>query len=284
MQKLQLIYPASKSLITQGFSENANESYARDGLIGHTAVDWGISWGNPIINCAEDAYCYSVMNRGHMDPMKYRAVFTLVNAYNGVSEWSEVSYGHLDEINAEVGKMYQPKDILGTCGNTGTVFTWGREVTLEEKLRGSKAGTHLHGPQVRPVKRVKRTTRRNRYLYNGSGIFKKDGYYFEIINYENGTNGCINPVPFFVDEVTPSLLFKRDLYIGMRGDDVRDLQKYLNQRGFRVAFFGAGSPGNETDYFGRLSQNALIKFQRAKGIYPPFGYFGPITRDIINNV
>jgi len=39
MQKLQLIYPASKSLITQGFSENANISYARDGLIGHTEID-----------------------------------------------------------------------------------------------------------------------------------------------------------------------------------------------------------------------------------------------------
>jgi len=283
MQKLQLIWPAPKNTITQGFAENANISYERDGLIGHTTIDWGIAWGKPIINCAKDAYCYSVMNRDHQDPMKYRAVFTLVNADNGYSEWAEVSYGHLNEITAEVGKTYQPKDTLGTCGNTGMVFAGGREVLREEKLKGSKAGSHLHGPQVRPVLRVQKRTRKKKYLYDGSGALKIDGYYFEIINYDNGTVGCIDPTPLLVDEVTAGSLFKRDLYIGIRGDDVRDLQKYLNQQGFRVALFGAGSPGYESNYFGRLTQNALIKFQKARGIYPPSGYFGPITRDIINN-
>lgn len=197
MEKLKLWLPAPLSQITQGFSENANVSYKRDGLTGHTSIDWAIPYGDPILNCAENAYCYSVINRGNPDLMKYRAVFTLVNADNGVSEWAEVSYGHLTDIHAEVGKTYQPGESLGTAGNTGTVFSGGREITAAQKNAGSKAGTHLHGPQVRPVQRVKKTVRGKQYLYDGNGIFKKDGYYFEVVNYENGTNGCVNPMPFF---------------------------------------------------------------------------------------
>jgi len=196
MQKLQLWLPAPLSTITQGFSENANISYARDGLVGHTAIDWGIPFGEPIYNCTENAYCYSVMNRGNPDLMKYRAVYTLVNADNGVSEWAEASYGHFNDVYAEVGKTYQPGEVLGTSGNTGTVFSRGREVTAAQKNAGSTAGTHLHGAQIRPVQRVKKITRRKEYLYDGFGILKKDGYYFEVINYDNGTNGCINPAPF----------------------------------------------------------------------------------------
>lgn len=210
MSKLELYLPAPFSAITQGFAENANISYARDGLVGHSAIDWAVLYGDPIYNLAEDAYCYSVINRNNPDLMKYRAVFTLVNADNGISEWAEVSYGHLDKINAAVGTTYYPGDTLGTCGNTGTVFAGGLEVTYKMKLAGSKAGAHLHGPQVRPVKRVTRTSKGKQYLYDGFGLFKKDGYYFEIINYENGTNGCINPKPFFTKGLASEEAKKRE--------------------------------------------------------------------------
>ena len=210
MSKLELYLPAPLSAISQGFAENANVSYARDGLVGHSAIDWAVPYGDPIYNLAENAYCYSVMNRENPDLMRYRAVFTLVNADNGVSDWAEVSYGHLDQITATVGTTYYPGDVLGTCGNTGTVFSGKNEVTAAQKKAGSKAGAHLHGPQVRPVLRVTKRNPKRQYLSDGFGLLKKDGYYFEIVNYENGTNGCINPKPFFTKGLASEEAKKRE--------------------------------------------------------------------------
>jgi peptidoglycan hydrolase-like protein with peptidoglycan-binding domain len=68
----------------------------------------------------------------------------------------------------------------------------------------------------------------------------------------------------------------------MTGSDVKQLQIFLNSQGFTVAKKGAGSLGYETTYFGLLTQKALAKFQKANGITPAVGYFGPITRSFIN--
>ncbi|MBP6868488.1 MAG: Ig-like domain-containing protein [Candidatus Pacebacteria bacterium] len=70
----------------------------------------------------------------------------------------------------------------------------------------------------------------------------------------------------------------RDLTLGMSGEDVKSLQKLLNTLGFTLAVSGAGSPGNETDYFGVLTRNALAKYQASKEVAPSVGYFGPLTR------
>jgi len=86
------------------------------------------------------------------------------------------------------------------------------------------------------------------------------------------------------DPNTPSVYqFTRDLKLGSTGEDVRQLQKFLNQNGYKISNTGAGSPGNETTYFGSATQSALIKFQSANNISPASGYFGPITRSFINN-
>ena len=68
----------------------------------------------------------------------------------------------------------------------------------------------------------------------------------------------------------------------MTGDDVKELQRLLNKQGFNIASSGLGSLGNETNYFGLLTQTALIKFQTSHNITPAIGYFGPITRTFVN--
>jgi hypothetical protein len=62
----------------------------------------------------------------------------------------------------------------------------------------------------------------------------------------------------------------------------RQLQRFLNTNGFPVAQAGPGSLNNETDTFGELTKQALIKFQKANGISPALGIFGPITKAFIN--
>lgn len=93
--------------------------------------------------------------------------------------------------------------------------------------------------------------------------------------------------------MTPVLVFSgeddftRSLKVGMRGEDVRMLQVVLNtDLETRVAVSGAGSLGNETDYFGPATKRALIKFQekyRAEVLTPVgltvgTGFFGEKTR------
>lgn len=76
--------------------------------------------------------------------------------------------------------------------------------------------------------------------------------------------------------------FTRNLSIGSVGEDVLELQKYLNAHGFPVASSGPGSPGNETLRFGGATRAALIRFQTADGIRPASGFFGPTTRAYVN--
>lgn len=70
----------------------------------------------------------------------------------------------------------------------------------------------------------------------------------------------------------------RDLEFDDVGESVRTLQKLLNQAGFIVSASGPGSPGNETSVFGYATQNALIRYQKAHGLSPAIGYYGPKTR------
>ncbi|MBU6232465.1 hypothetical protein KGP36_07565 [Patescibacteria group bacterium] len=77
--------------------------------------------------------------------------------------------------------------------------------------------------------------------------------------------------------------FTRSLKLGMIGNDVKNLQIFLNQHNFTVSQSGAGSSGHETSYFGPATFRALIRFQNAYAaqILAPYGlsqgtgFFGP---------
>jgi hypothetical protein len=55
--------------------------------------------------------------------------------------------------------------------------------------------------------------------------------------------------------------FTRTLRAGMIDPDVLELQKFLNKNGFSVSKTGAGSPGNETTFFGPSTYRAVVLFQ-----------------------
>jgi peptidoglycan hydrolase-like protein with peptidoglycan-binding domain len=96
----------------------------------------------------------------------------------------------------------------------------------------------------------------------------------------------------FITIFSPSLLFGqsgeffRPLSLGSSGEDVKLLQMILNSsEDTRIINSGPGSPGMETDYFGLLTKNAVIRFQRKwspevllpAGIALPTGYVGTYT-------
>lgn len=81
----------------------------------------------------------------------------------------------------------------------------------------------------------------------------------------------------------PAFEFYRNLFYGTSGEDVRALQKFLNQNGFLVSETGSGSLGNESIHFRRKTRDALQHFQSAHNINPASGYSGPITRRYIES-
>jgi hypothetical protein len=151
-------------------------------------------------------------------------------------------YMHLDRVGEGVvpGLVLKTGDLIGYVGNTGNA---------------SGGAAHLH---------------------------------FEV---HTAANVPVDPFPRLVDRVkipsdidtstrsgSVTLVLSRNLTIGMTGDDVRALQQLLNARGFTVAVSGAGSPGNETSYFGPATRAAVARLQAAGNIAPAVGYVGPITR------
>lgn len=77
--------------------------------------------------------------------------------------------------------------------------------------------------------------------------------------------------------------FSKTIKSGSLNNEVKMLQEFLNNNGFNLIDKGPGSKGEETDFFGELSRNALIKFQQSKGLIPD-GIFGPRTRKIVNDI
>jgi hypothetical protein len=77
--------------------------------------------------------------------------------------------------------------------------------------------------------------------------------------------------------------FSQPLRLGARGTEVTRLQVFLNARGFAVAESGPGSRGNETDFFGTLTERAVKRYQAAYaaeilvpvGLTAPSGFWGP---------
>jgi hypothetical protein len=70
----------------------------------------------------------------------------------------------------------------------------------------------------------------------------------------------------------PAIVLTRDLKIGVSGSDVLQLQTLLQN----LHYLGATAP--LTGYFGTLTMNAVIAFQKASFISPAQGYVGPLTR------
>lgn len=78
------------------------------------------------------------------------------------------------------------------------------------------------------------------------------------------------------------ITFTRNLSRNSVGNDVKCLQALLNQLNVNVANTGAGSPGNETTFFGGATRAAVIRYQTLNNISPAVGYVGPLTRASLN--
>lgn len=271
MSKLKLTLPV-KGQISQDFGDNDNSSYSDSGLRGHTGTDVVSHYNDTIesaVFSANKQYVYSILHKDDVNLMNYRSVYQIVEADDGVYE---VSYGHCNEINVVPILPTAYGTPLATEGNTGAVYTGGVLVTQAQKKAGSTAGFHVHF-QVRRLRKVKAPTPNCLIVANGNPFKDSDGFYFDVPNYGNGFDGCINALQFIGPQT--NYQFTRDLDLYSIGIDVYNLQKRLVNLGF--ASF------TPTGFFGSLTKQAVILYQEANGI-DKVGRCGPLTRISLNAI
>jgi hypothetical protein len=96
---------------------------------------------------------------------------------------------------------------------------------------------------------------------------------------------------FTIFNYADAFTFTRTLSLGTTGQDVFELQKFLNQNPqTQISLQGAGSPGQETYFFGELTRQAVIKLQNLNsaeiltpvGLTQGTGIVGPQTLNFIN--
>lgn len=87
--------------------------------------------------------------------------------------------------------------------------------------------------------------------------------------------------------------FERNLAFGSTGPAVHQLQEFLNAvPSAQVAATGPGSPGQETNYFGPHTRQAVMEFQESYSfniltplsLEEPTGFWGPQTRQQANAI
>lgn len=248
----------------QGFGQNYNPSYHNGGLLGHTGIDINCGYGTSIqALCSGLVYSTFSVEKPASDG--YTAVFTLVET---PLEIFEFSYGHVSEIDCQIGQQVKTGDVIAKEGNFGTVYVGNTLITLAQEQAGDHDGHHRHY-QKRPVIKTKNLSDviENLGLSNAQGWYKDaEGYYYQTYDYFNGFNGC-------VDWTLP--LFNRNLSVGSTGYDVYLLQKALSLQGFATY-----AP---TGFFGLKTLASVIQLQGVWGL-PQTGFVGQLTRAKLNSL
>jgi hypothetical protein len=84
-----------------------------------------------------------------------------------------------------------------------------------------------------------------------------------------------------VNEITVDLILSQ----GSSGAEVKDLQILLNTtKDAQVAVSGPGSPGLETNFFGPLTRDAVLRFQASKTSLEATGVVDENTQSAINSL
>lgn len=178
--------------ITQGFGANATSVYKEGGLLGHSGIDYDLGHGTPV-KADNAGYVYKVFQPFQLAD-NWTAVYMLCPTEDP-EYFMEIAQGHLQKVLVKTGDTIRPNQIIGLQGNYGTVFASGVRVTVEQQRQGITRGSHVH-ESWRPVLRVKKPKGHCLIGENGRKYQDKDGYYYQIVNQDNGYKGHIDPLAY----------------------------------------------------------------------------------------
>jgi murein DD-endopeptidase MepM/ murein hydrolase activator NlpD len=197
---MKLLAPVLGSYsVSQKFGGNANTYYAENGLKGHPGTDIFKGY-DAFLFASHDCYVYKILNKNNPDLSKYRAVHIL---FSDEGQWYELVYGHCNNIYVKVGDTVVSGSLLASMGNTGTVYSQGLPVPTAARSKPPYPGTHLHW-QLRRVVLSQTTSLGKWYLdletpssQRQDELYQdKNGNYYEIPEWTNGFNGCLDAEPY----------------------------------------------------------------------------------------
>lgn len=169
------LYPTGD--VTQWFAEN-QKLYAFMGLKGHNGIDIVRPHGETMY-AVEDGEVVSVKEDPAGFGMNVRILATKKNQNGKYNLWV---YGHNSKNLVKQGDKVVAGQPVALMGNTGFVVSGNTPFWKNNPY----AGTHLHIG-------LREAERGRGWSYPGSKTK------FEIINYENGFKGSIDPYPFLAD-------------------------------------------------------------------------------------
>jgi murein DD-endopeptidase MepM/ murein hydrolase activator NlpD len=200
-------YPEGK--VTQWFGEN-RDLYRRWGLDGHNGIDIVAPHGEPMY-AVEDGIVVSV----RLDPEGFGKHVRIRSKepINGVYRcWT---YGHCSSIRVVGGAEVREGDHIANMGNTGFVVSGSTPWWKHNPY----AGTHLH-LGLRLLKEDK-----NGWKY------PDDTIKIQVVDYENGKKGAVDPAPYFTKAKTDSAsLLDQLLTIKSTLNSIRELMRKLGYR------------------------------------------------------
>lgn len=223
MKELELYYPVTPWYVNQKFGEVANLQYYKDnGVIftGHNGIDAAAFHGSEIRASHDGVVEVQVdVNQGHGVVLRTLEMFK----YKEKGAYFKTIYWHMiDNIPVKTGQVVKAGDLIGYADNTGL-----------------STGDHLHYG-LKPLRK------------------RSDGTFYNIEE-GNGTNGAIDPAPYFngkyAKDLTKPFIFNKDLELGNRNEDVRQLQERLKTLGY----FPKGV--SCTDFYGATTRESVFKFQ-----------------------
>ncbi len=256
----------------------------RSGGRSHEGLDIMAPQGAPIVSPTK-AVVTSTGNEGNAG----------IYVYTANPGGETFRYMHLSSIapNITSGSVLEPGDLIGFVGNTGNASGGAPHLHFEIRKDGATDPYLRLTREFTLEERIASTTKFLGQVSNPQevALFLVTQYrpIFEAARLKNialpgavaAIMGTVITTPVNTSTAT-NYQFSRSLSIGMGGDDVQKLQKFLNQSGFIIATTGVGSPGYETKTFGSLTRAAVAKYQIANNISPTLGFFGPITRSSVN--
>lgn len=257
----------------------------RSGGRTHEGLDIMAPQGTPIVSPTK-AVVTSTGNEGNAG----------IYVYTANPGGETFRYMHLSSIaqNITSGSVLEPGDLIGFVGNTGNAIGGAPHLHFEIRKDGATDPYPRLTREFTLEERIASTAKFLAQVPNAQevALFLVTQYrpVFESARLKNialppaitAIMGTAITSPSNTSSPTTKYQFSRSLSIGMSGDDVQKLQKFLNQSGFVVATTGVGSPGYETKTFGSLTRAAVVKYQIANNISPTLGFFGPITRSSVN--
>ena len=185
-------------------------------------------------------------------------------------------YAKLENITFESIKQSIYEHGILLAGFKGSNLGW-----KNEYIRPPKKGEKIWGHAVALVgfteKHIIFQNSWGKWGFNSYGYFPKTYLPFEVwCVLTDLPNNWSELVPD--KEHKPKHTFDENLRVGMNNEEVVALQNCLKHLGcFDSGVISSG-------YFGEITLDAVILFQKRYNINPPYGYVGPLTRTKLNEL